>query len=91
MGFFFGRKGTGIPKGATFRITQAGTEKLQEFGSDPKSQILAALETRGSSDVQEIAQASGLSRGKVERFIPTLAKGAYIQYVKPGGGAEELD
>ena len=91
MGFLFGRRGSGIPKGVIFRITQSGTDKLQEFGSDPKSQILAALESRGSSDIDEISQASGLSRSKVERFIPSLAKGAYIQYVKPGAGSEDID
>lgn len=83
MPFFFGRKGKGIPKNATFRLTQEGREKLQEFSGDPKSQILVALETRGSCDVEELSQASGLSRGQVERYIPSLANGGYIQYISP--------
>ena len=81
MKFFFGRGGKGIPANATFRLTQEGREKLQEFSGDPKSQILMALETRGTSDISEISQASGLSRGQVERFISPLTRGGYIQYV----------
>ena len=89
MGFFFGRgKGKGIPSNATFRLTQEGREKLQEFNGDPKSQILMALETRGTSDVKEIADASGLSKGQVERYIKPLSAGGYIQYVSAQTGAE---
>ena len=74
-------KSKGIPPGATFRLTQSGQEKLQEFSGDPKSRVLVALETRGTSDIDEISNASGLSRGNVERLIPTLVRGRYIQYV----------
>ena len=88
--FFFGRKGQGIPANATFRLTQEGRDKLQEFGGDPKSQVLMALETHGTSDIAEIAQASGLSRSQVERFIPVLVRGTYIQYVSSSTVEEEL-
>lgn len=88
MGFFFGRKSRGIPPNATFRLTQEGTAKLQEFTGDPKSRVLVALETRGTSDIDEISQASGLSRGQVERFIPSLIRGGYIQYISQGMGTE---
>jgi predicted ArsR family transcriptional regulator len=81
MGFLFGKKGKGIPQNATFRLTENGREKLQEFTGDSKSQILVALETRGTSDLEEIASASGMSRGQVEKFIPVLVRGGYIQYV----------
>jgi len=81
MGFFNRGKGKGIPPNATFRLTQEGREKLQEFGGDPKSRILTALETQGTSDVNEISQTSGVSKGKVERLIPSMIKGGYIQYV----------
>lgn len=81
MGFFFGRKNKSIPSNATFRLTEQGRAKLQEFGGDPKSRILMALETRGTSDLEEICQASGLNRGQVERFIPALMAGTYITYV----------
>ena len=74
-------KSKSIPPNATFRLTQEGREKLQEFGGDPKSRILVAIETRGTSDMDEISSASGLSRGQVERFIPPLVKGGYLQYV----------
>lgn len=77
----------GIPQNATFRLTEQGRGKLQEFSGDPKSQILVALETRGTSDLDEISHASGLPKGKVERFIPVLVRGGYIQYV--GATTEE--
>jgi len=81
MGFFFGRKGKHIPRDATFKLTQEGRQKLQEFTGDSKSQILVALEARGTSDIDEISQASGVSRGEIERYIPSLIRGRYIQYV----------
>ncbi len=81
MSFFFNRKNKSIPAGATFRLTQEGREKLQEFGGDDKSRVLMALETRGTSDIDEICNASGVSRGKVERLLPSMVRGGYIQYV----------
>jgi len=81
MGFFNRGKGKGIPPNATFRLTQEGREKLQEFGGDPKSRILTALETQGTSDIDEISQTSGVSKGKVEKLVPGMIKGGYIQYV----------
>ena len=79
-----------IPANATFRLTQEGTEKLQDFGSDGKSRILSALETRGSCGVNEIAQASNLSRGKVERLLPALVASGFVQYRSPStSGVEE--
>jgi len=91
MGFFFGRKSKGIPSNATFRLTQEGREKLQDFTGDPKSQILMALETRGTSDIDEISQSSGMNRGQVERFIKVLMRGGYIQYVSATSVANGLD
>ena len=81
MNFFNRGKGKGIPPNATFRLTQEGREKLQEFGGDPKSRVLAALETQGTSDIAEISQTSGVSKGKVEKLVPAMIKGGYIQYV----------
>lgn len=77
----FHHKGRTIPTNASFRLTQEGREKLQEFAGDPKSRVLVALETRGTSDIDEISQASGLSRGQVERLVPTLVRGGYVQYI----------
>ena len=89
MGFFFGKnKGGGIPRNATFRLTQEGREKLQEFSGDPKSKILAALETGGTSDLDEISVSSGMNRGQVERFIRPLIAGQYIQYVSTSVGSD---
>lgn len=79
---WFGRKQSrNIPSDATFRLTQEGRDKVQEFSGDPKSRVLVALETRGTSDIDEMSQVSGLSRGQVERLIPVLVRGRYIQYV----------
>ena len=85
----FHRKGRTIPTNASFRLTQEGREKLQDFGGDPKSRILVALETRGTSDIDEIAQVSGLSRGQVERMIPVLVRGGMIQYISSSMGGED--
>ncbi len=82
-------RGKTIPANATFRLTQEGREKLSEFGGDPKSRVLVALETRGTSDIEEIAAASGLSRGQVEKLVPTLVRGGYIQYVSQSMVGEE--
>lgn len=81
MGFFFNRGTKRIPQNATFRLTQEGQAKLQDYSGDPKSQILMALETQGTSDIEEISKASGMNRGQVERFIPVLMRGGYVQYV----------
>jgi hypothetical protein len=78
-----------IPPNATFRLTEQGRDKLQDFGGDPKSLILVALETRGTSDVEEISVASGVKRGQVERMIPALIRGGYVQYIGPTSGGEE--
>jgi len=81
MSWFGRHKSRNIPADATFRLTQEGRDKVQEFSGDPKSRVLVALETRGTSDIDEISQVSGLGRGQVERLIPVLVRGRYIQYV----------
>lgn len=63
---------------SAFILTEQGKEKLQDFSGDPKHQILMALETRGTCDVSEIAQATGLSRGHIERLLPLLLGRGYI-------------
>jgi predicted ArsR family transcriptional regulator len=88
MSFIFGKKGKGIPQNATFRLTETGREKLQQFTGDAKSQILVSLETNGTSDVDELAHAAGMSKGQVERLLPQLVKGGYVQYVSASGGEE---
>jgi len=82
------RRSKNIPSNATFRLTQEGREKLQDFKGDAKSRVLVALETEGTSTTGEIASASGLSKGQVERMIPRLVRGGYIQYIS-GSTAEE--
>ena len=88
MGFFdrlTGGKARSFPSNASFRLTQEGREKLQDFSGDPKSRILVALESRGTSDLEEISTTSGMSRGEVERMIPGMIRAGYIQYVTGAG------
>ena len=89
MPFWFGRGRRKIPPNASFRLTQEGREKLQDFSGDPKSQILVSLETQGTCDIDELSQASGLSRGQVEKIVPGLLRGGYIQYMSSSMGADE--
>ena len=81
MGFFDRGQGKGIPRNATFRLTQSGQEKVKEFSGDPKSRILVALETEGTMNVDEISNTSGMSKGQVERLLPVILRGGYIQYI----------
>ncbi len=73
-----------LPKNATFRLTQEGREKLQSYTGTPQARILAALETCGTSDRDEIANSAGMSRGSVERNVLALIQKGYVQRV---GGA----
>jgi len=94
MAYLFDRMRRGskaIPANATFRLTESGRDKLQEFSGDPQSRILVALETRGSTNISEIAQASGLSRGQVERLVPTMVRGGYVVYISAAmGGGDDI-
>ena len=84
-----GRSGKNVPSNASFRLTQEGREKLQNFKGDAKSRVLVALETEGTSNVNEIASAAGLSKGKVEGLIASLIRGGYVQYISGGASNEE--
>lgn len=80
-----GKKGPLIPKNATFRLTQEGREKLQTYAGTPQARILVALETSGSSaDLDEIAGASGLSKGQAEKNLLALLQKGYVQRVGAG-------
>lgn len=68
-----------LDKNTSFRITQEGKEKLLQYGGDPKSRLLQGLESGGSGSISDIAQISGLSRGLVERLLPSLVRGGYVQ------------
>ena len=92
MGFLVNNRNTRIPKNASFRLTQGGREKLQEFKGDDKSNILVQLETNGSSSVSELASSTGISRGKIEKLIPKLIDGGHIQYISGGqGGSLQME
>jgi len=81
MSFFFRKKQKTLPANATFRLTQEGREKLQNYSGDSKSQVFMALETQGTLDTGEIANYSGLSKGQVERLMPQLVRSGYVQIV----------
>ena len=85
----FRRKRGRIPSNATFRLTQEGKEKLQEYTGDEKSRVLLDLETGGTSDLEEISRRTGLNKGQVERIMMVLMRGGYVQYV--GGASADLD
>ena len=83
-----------LPKNATFRLTQEGREKLQSYTGTPQARILAALETQGTSDKDEIANYAGMSRGSVERNVLVLLQKGYVQRVGGGyaaGGGGSMD
>ena len=82
----FGLGKSVLPKNSTYRLTQEGREKLQSYSGTPQARILAALETQGTSDRDEIANASGMSRGSVEKHVLTLIQKGYVQRVGGGGG-----
>lgn len=82
---FLGRNEQTIPANAAFRLTQEGQERLMSFAGSPQDRVLCALETCGSSDRDEIARASGISKGQVERLLVILSQKGYIQRV--GGGS----
>lgn len=86
-------RGSPLPKNATFRLTQEGREKLQSYTGTPQARILAALETCGTSDRDEIASAAGMSRGSVERNVLALLQKGYVQRVGVGmgGGGGSMD
>ena len=94
MGFFdrmFKGKGRAqIPSDAAIIITESGKDALQEYGGDTKGRVLLALETRGSSDVMKISEASGLTRGQIERTIPGLLRSGYVRFVTSGGAGDDL-
>lgn len=83
-------KGSVLPKNATYRLTQEGREKLQSYTGSPQARILASLETCGTSDRDEIANASGLSRWSVEKHVLVLLQKGYIQRVGAGVGGEHM-
>ena len=75
----FDRNKKQISRYDTFSITQSGRDKLQMYTGDTRSQLLVALETEGSSNIDDLAKASGISRGQLEHIIPQLLRGRLIQ------------
>ncbi len=74
-----------IPQSATFTLTEVGKGKAEEYTGDTRSRILMALDSNGASNAEEISRASRLSKGTVERAIPSLISGGYIQSTRTMG------
>lgn len=77
----FRKKGRVVPPYATFAITQRGEEKIQDLTGDTRHRILVALQTNGSSTLEEISRSSGISRGRTEKMLPIMVQQRLIQYV----------
>lgn len=76
---FFHRGGINISRHSTFMITESGRDRLQEATGDMQSQVLLALESGGSQNIDEISNRTGIPRGKVERIIPSLVQSGRVQ------------
>lgn len=87
--FSFGSKKKSFPANASFRITQSGTDKVQDYAGDNRSRILATLQSRGTSDIEEISMACGMSRGQVEKTMPALLNSGYVQLAGSYGSSSE--
>lgn len=90
MSFFHIGRESAIPKNATFQLTPEGQERLMSYSGKPQARVLSALATQGTSDRDEIASTSGMSRSSAERHILALLQKGYIRRtgsaVSMGGG-----
>ena len=80
----FGLSNEHIPRSATFMLTEIGRSKAEDFTGDERTRILMALEQNGASNIEEISRLSRIRKGRVERMIPSLIKGGYIQPIRSG-------
>lgn len=78
----FGFQRGHIPRGATFTLTELGKSKAENFTGDDRTRLLMALEQNGASTSEEISRIARLGKGKIERMIPSLIRGGYIQPVR---------
>ena len=89
MGFFDGKKKVDLR--GSFTIAQEGTARVQSEGSDGSgiSAILIAMETRGGSSMslEDLVQATHLSRPKLEELMPKMLRWKLIR--ESNGYAEE--
>ena len=71
-----------IPRSTTFTLTQLGQSKAENYTGDERTRILMALESNGVSNIEEISRYSRVSKGRIEKLIPSLIKGGYIQPIR---------
>ena len=72
----------------TFMATQMGKDKIAtSYDGSARHRIIVALDTQGSSTLDEIARASGLRRGMVEGVLVGLVRSGYVQ--RSNGGNVE--
>ena len=81
---FLNRNSSHISRHTTFVLTSSGRDRLEDFRGSNKDQILVSLETKGSSTIDDIAQATGIPRGQIESILPGLMKGGFVQKAATG-------
>lgn len=85
------RGSPGASRHSSFSISERGREYLNDRGltGDPKTRVLVALETCGSSaDIDDLRRTSGLSGTQIERILPHLVRSGLVQDLagQPVGG-----
>lgn len=79
----FGKNKSHIPASATFNITEVGRNRVDtNYRGDDKDRILMALDTFGTSNTREISKNAKLNKGRIERLVPILISGGYMQPVR---------
>lgn len=62
----------------SFRLTQEGREKVQEFSGDPASRVLMALECHNTSmSIDELSRELRIPVGQLEPILARLTKSGY--------------
>ena len=74
------RESSTVPQNTTFRLTEKGRAKLQEFGPGNEGAILYALEVGGTSNAKDIAASSGFDVARVGRMLLPLKRAGYVQW-----------
>jgi len=86
MDSFSGRGRPEIDRQGSFRLSEQGREKLTNFDGSSGMQIMAALETGGSMDLDELRRTTKLGGAGLERVLVSLMRKGYVQQGYAGGG-----
>ena len=82
MRLFGFQEGNHIPKSATFVLTELGKSKAENFTGDTRTRVLMAIDQNGASNIEEISRIAKVGKGKIEKMIPSLIRGGYLQPVR---------